>query len=56
MLSWIAVGDAQLLIGLNTQDVRAVVATILIKLNRSCWRIPLEVAKLLPPVVVPSLM
>jgi len=43
----VTIGDAYLLIRLNTQDVRPIVATILIQLNCGCWGIPFKVAHFL---------
>src|ERR1051326_4401228 len=37
VLRVIAIGDVDLLIRLHTQDVRSVMATILIELDRGCW-------------------
>ena len=43
----VTIGDAYLLIRLNTKDVRPIVATILIQLSCGCGGIPFEVAHLL---------
>ena len=56
VLCSITVSNAQLLVNLNTQHVRTIVTTVLIKLNRSGRRIPFEVSHFLPSVVVPSLI